>query len=107
MERTQACSLPLGLVAKRRGDFVGAIAIAANAILVRPELSSCLVGLLVAPANHKCGIGTALLRAAIVKVGELGFERVYSSMAIVPDIFTRSGWTEIKKKFLVGAELLI
>ena len=104
LERSQKCALPLCLVAKRAEWFIGAIAIAANAITPRPNLNPCLVGLWVAPAHRKCGIGTALLNAAITKTAELGFERVYSTTTVIPALFARTGWTLIGKIPFKGEE---
>jgi len=102
LERSQRRALPLSLVAKRGGCFVGAIAIAANAISLRPELTPCVIGLWVAPAHRECGIGTALLNAAIVKAAELGFGIVYSATTTEQSLFMRAGWKKIDKKMLRG-----
>lgn len=107
LERSQTRSLPLGLVALRAGDFVGAIALAANAIPSHPALSPCLIGLWVAPAHRRCGIGTALLAASIMKAGKMGFASAYSSTATAPWLFQGAGWREIEKTLYKGCELWI
>ncbi len=107
LERSQTYTLPLGLVATRASGFVGAIALAANAIASHPELSPCLIGLWVAPAHRKCGIGTALLAASFVKAGEMGFAHAYSSTATAPGLFQRAGWREIERTLFKGDELWI
>ena len=107
MERPQSDALPLGLVAKRAGGFVGAIAIAANAITPRQELSPCLIGLWVAPAHRRKGIGPALLRNAIVKAAELGFDIVYNATTKVPGLFVHAGWEKIDRLNFKGDAFLI
>jgi GNAT superfamily N-acetyltransferase len=107
LERSQTHGLPLGLVALRAGGFVGAIALAANAIPSRPDLSPCLIGLWVAPAHRNCGIGTALLAASVVKAGEMGFAHAYSSTASVHGLFQRAAWREIDRTFYKGNALAI
>lgn len=104
LERSQRRDLPLCLVAKRAGCFVGAIAIAANAITPRPNLTPCLIGLWAAPAHRRKGIGSTLLNVAIAKARELGFESVFSTTTVVPELFARTSWTLIEKIPFKGEE---
>lgn len=102
LERSQTDRLPLGLIARRASEPIGAIALAANAITPRPELSPCLIGLWDAPAHRRKGIGTALLRTAIVKAAELDFDIVYSATTTEPDFIMRAGWKKIDKLIFKG-----
>jgi len=106
-KRSNVGTLPLGLVAKRAGAFVGAIALQAHAIPTRPNLNPCLGGLWVAQAHRNCGIGSALLAASVAKAAEMGFARVYSATANARGLFQHAGWNEIEKTMHEGGTLWI
>lgn len=107
LRRSNRRSLPLGLLAMRASEFVGAIALEANAIHSCPNLTPCLVGLWVAPAHRYLGIGTALLNASVAKAGEMGFARAYGATTSARNLFQRAGWGEIEQTMHEGSALWI
>ena len=105
--RSNAQAMPIGFVALEDGIAVGAVALVANAIAPRPELSPCLVGLWVAPEHRRRGVATALLAASVAKAAALKYRVAYVATTNAQALFERTGWTEIERTKFRGEEFWI
>lgn len=94
-ERCRHTGLPICLIALDEGKVIGALALAANAISVRPELTPCVIGFWVEAVRRNRGIGSLLLKAACEHARASSVARLYTCTETVPRLFVREGWVEI------------
>jgi len=94
-QRSRHTGLPICLIAVVEGRAIGALALAANAISVRPELTPCIIGFWVEPARRNRGVGAQLLKAACGHARASGVTCLYTSTETAPRLFLREGWRKI------------
>ncbi len=87
--------LPLTLVAMDRDRLLGSVNIVPCDMDVRSELAPWLAQLYVHSPERGRGVGSALVRGAISRSREIGFDRLYLyTSGTLPSFYGRMGWTE-------------
>lgn len=89
-------SLPITFVALDGDVPVGMCSLRENDG-IRPDLTPWLGSLVVDPKYQKQGIGKMLADTTVLKVKELGFEKLYlfAFDPTIPDYYERLGWKKI------------
>ena len=84
--------LPLGLIAFKGDIPVGTAALAQD---LSTMLTPSVVGLFVAPAFRRQGIGAALILETARLAKRLNYNRLYLSTMVLDAFLLRSGWRKI------------
>ncbi len=86
--------LPQTLVAVCDNDLIGSVNITACDMAIRHELTPWIAQLHVLPEKRGHGVGAALVRGALARCRDLGFQNVYLyTSGTLPAFYERIGWT--------------
>ena len=97
--------LPFCLVAHHDGEFVGTASVIASDMQECLELSPWVAAVWVEPQHRGQGVGTALIREALDRAFQRGFERVHlGAEAARRSFLERIGWELVEKG--IGARKL-
>ena len=91
-ERANPARLPLGIVALGDEAPIGAAAVSAEDTYGDPDFRPTIIGLWVAPAWRRHGVGRALARAAEGEARALGFRRLHAASSSAAPFFRAIGW---------------
>jgi GNAT superfamily N-acetyltransferase len=83
--------LPIGLIALRRGTFVGFVALRKKTDS-HHDLSPWVTSFYVAPEMRRQGIGALLVKAVERLTGKLGYKRIYARSATAVAFFEKHNW---------------
>lgn len=91
---TSSQRIPMTLLALYDNRPVGSVNIVKSDLEIRPELTPWLAQLYVVPEKRSRGIGSTLVRVAIGRTTELGFEVLYLyTSGTLPIFYESMGWT--------------
>lgn len=93
--RAQVDALPLALVALEDGELAGTAALDFASIPTHAHLSPWLVGLWVAPAHRRRGLGGRLVAACRAQAAMLGVDELHAATADSGSLFRADGWEVI------------
>lgn len=82
-------SIPVGLIALRRTELLGVVALDRDPAT---NLIPSVVGLLVADEYRGQGIAAALLESVTVLAKQLGYSRTYISTNVLGDYLEKNSW---------------
>jgi N-acetylglutamate synthase-like GNAT family acetyltransferase len=96
-ERIFPHRIPTAFIALKGDEIVGTASLVENDLSTRSDLSPWLAAVYVIPEMRGMGVGTALVRAGIDEVEQLGLTRFY---LITPDrasFYARIGWVKLEQ----------
>jgi GNAT superfamily N-acetyltransferase len=86
--------IPMTLLALNGNRLLGSVNIVESDLDMRPELTPWLAQLYVAPEQRGRGIGSTLVRAAVARTTDLGFDALYLyTSGALPIFYESMGWT--------------
>lgn len=100
-------SLPVGVVALKRGIVCGVAALKAESIASHQHLSPWAAAGFVAPALRGQGIGRLLLQALEEQARALGFSRIYCATSTSAALLHRARWQLVEQIIHEGEALSI
>lgn len=93
-ERARSDGLPFGFAAFNGDQVMGTAALAAESFGADGD-GPWLIGLAVAPAHRKQGIGAALIAGVADAAKEQGFAKILTTTQAT-GLFTRQGWAHLR-----------
>lgn len=104
-DAARSSRLPAVLVARRGEKFLGSVNLLVHEMTTRPLLSPWLAQLFVIGEERGRGVGSALVRACLVRFAELGFSRVHlytAAASRLPAYYAALGWKPIEEIEYLG-----
>lgn len=92
VERCRDTGLPRGVVAMEGALVLGGAALASTSFGAEPGEGPWIVGLVVAPAARRQGIGSALVAAL-----EVGTGSIWATTRAAEGLFLRRGWCVLRR----------
>jgi GNAT superfamily N-acetyltransferase len=107
MERTNRDMIPTSYVALDRDELLGSVTLVDRDMSTRPDLSPWLAGVYVKPERRGQGVGSALVRHAVAKVGEMGIGRLYLYTSPAREFYDKLGWRHVANDYYEGQPVSI
>ncbi|CUS37008.1 putative Acetyltransferase, N-acetylglutamate synthase [Candidatus Nitrospira nitrosa] len=95
-ERLHCDQLPLTLVAMEAGAAIGTVSLIPCDMETRPDLSPSLASLYVAPDHRRCGIGSALIEAAVREAKRVGIDSLFLFTDSSQALYAKHGWQTVE-----------
>jgi GNAT superfamily N-acetyltransferase len=99
--------LPVRLVAFLGSQPIGTASLVSDDMATPEDYSPWLASVYVVPEERKRGIGSALVRAAIQKIGALGVKTLYLYTPDKVTFYEHLGWSKIRETEHFGIDVTI
>jgi GNAT superfamily N-acetyltransferase len=105
--RTKKTELPLTIVASENHKLLGTYSLDLEDMHTRSDLSPWLASVYVNPKFRKKGIGTLLVKDAIIRAKDLGIRKMYLFTPDQAAWYEKMGWKEMEKTVYHGTTVTI
>jgi GNAT superfamily N-acetyltransferase len=106
-QRTNRGTIPTTYVALTGEEPIGSVTLVEHDMATRRDLSPWLAGLYVATRFRGQGVGSALIRHAVLRAAEMGVQRLYLHTATARGLYERLGWRTIASEWYEGEPVVV
>jgi predicted N-acetyltransferase YhbS len=107
-ERFNTDALPLALIAlNETGELIGTVSLKYQDLDTRPEISTWLGGLFVAPEWRRQGIGSRLMTRAVEEARRLGLPALHLWTASSERLYAGLGWHVVERLEYHGKKIVV